>query len=134
MSVLTDDLQAKKTGSDKEMVLFRKERDGNNYAIMRSEIKKLPSCRFQRIISLLFFMFFYMFYVYISVYFAQLYTPTSFISQWIKVLRSNFEGISQFLTEVEIQFCVLLFHITGKQKEFLFLLCSVKSRCLINFP
>ena len=41
----------------------------------------------------------------------------------MKVLMFNHKGISLVLTEGEIQFLILVFHITGKQREFLFLKC-----------
>ena len=51
----------------------------------------------------------------------------------MKVLISHFEGISLVLTEAEIQYLILLFHITEKQ-TISFLVCPGKSRCLIKFP
>ena len=47
---------------------------------------------------------------------------------------SHFEGISLVLTGAEIQYPILLFHITEKQRKSRFLVCSSKSECLIKIP
>ena len=52
----------------------------------------------------------------------------------MKVLMPHFEGISLVLTEAEIQYLILHFHITEKQTNLFFLVCSGKSRCLMKFP
>ena len=81
MGVLIDESQARKTGRNKEMVLVRTERKGNNYIIMMSEIRELPACSNQKIIRFFLHAFLYVFFfVYNSVYFTQTYTSTSFIS------------------------------------------------------
>ena len=74
IGILRDGSQTRKNGGDKEMVLVRTERNGNNYVIMRSEITELKRCRNQKIISFFLYVFLY-FYVYISFYFKHSFIP-----------------------------------------------------------
>ena len=115
MSVLTDGSQAIKTWSDKEMVLVQTERNGNNYALMRSETRELPSCRNQRIIRFFLCNFVYILCLHfcsshsnLHIYFLYtLLNEGSYVLVWGDLTSFDWSRNPLF---------ILLFFITGKQR------------------
>ena len=74
MGVLIDESQARKTGRNKEMVLVRTERKGNNYIIMMSEIRELSACRNQKIIRFFLHAFLYVFFLFTILFISHKHT------------------------------------------------------------